>query len=49
MSSKDSSETWQMHPKSSNVEVMIGFDKDEIIKEFLDTNTLMKGNDFVFG
>ena len=33
MSSKDSDETWAMHTKSNNIEIMIGNETDEIIRE----------------
>ena len=35
MSSKDSNETRTMHTKSINIEIMIGNETDEIIKELL--------------
>ena len=37
MSSKDSSETRTMHTKSNNNEIMIGNEKDEIIKKLFDS------------
>ena len=35
ISSKDSDETQTMHTRSNNVEIMVGSETDEIIKEFL--------------
>ena len=35
ISSKDSDETRNMHRKSNNVEIMMGSETDEIIKDFL--------------
>ena len=37
MSSKDSNETRTMHTKSINIEIMIGNETDEIIKELFDS------------
>ena len=37
MSSKDSNETHTMHTKSINIEIMIGNETDEIIKELFDS------------
>ena len=55
--SKDSEETCTMYSKSDNIEVMMGSETDEIIKELLDSflqscqNNLeesMRGSEFVF-
>ena len=37
MSSKDSDETRTMHTKSNNVEIMIGNEADEIIRELFES------------
>ena len=37
ISSKDSNETRTMHTKSINIEIMIGNETDEIIKELFDS------------
>ena len=57
MSSKDSEETHTMHTKSHNVEIIMGSETDEIIKEFFKSvlqkyqkglEESMKGSEFVF-
>ena len=57
ISSKDSDETLTMHTKSNNVEIMIGSETDEIIKDRLESflqkyqeglEESMRGSDFVY-
>ena len=57
ISSKDSDETHTMHAKSNNVEIMIGSETDEIIKELFKSflqryqgglQELMRGCEFIF-
>ena len=57
MSSKDSNETWAMHTKSNNIEIMIGNETDEIIRELFQSllqknqdelKESMRGSEFVF-
>ena len=57
ISSKDSDETRTMHTKSNNIEIMMGNETDEIIKELFKSHLQkyqegleesMKGNEFVF-
>ena len=57
MSSKDSEETCTVHTKSRNIEIMMGNETDEIIKELFDSllqnyqkdfEESMRGSEFVF-
>ena len=57
MSFKDSKETLTIHTKSNNIEIMVGSETDEIIKELFETllqryqkglEKSMKGSEFVF-
>ena len=57
ISSKDSDETRTMHAKSNNVEIMIGSDSNEIIKDLFESflqkyqerlEESMRGNGFVY-
>ena len=57
MSSKDSDETRAMHTKSNNIEIMIGNETDEIIRELFQSllqknqdglKESMRGSEFVF-
>ena len=57
MSSKDSDETRAMHTKSNNIEIMIGNETDEIIRELFESllqryqersEESMRGSEFVF-
>ena len=52
ISSKDSNETRTMHTKSNNVEIMMGSETDEIIKDLFEEGVegleeSMRGSDFV--
>ena len=58
ISSKDSDETRTMHTKSNNVEIMIGSETDEIIKDLFESflqkyqdglEESMRGSDLVYG
>ena len=57
ISSKDSDETRTMHEKSNNVEIMMGSETDQIIKEILKSflqrhqeglGESMRGSEFIF-
>ena len=57
ISSKDSDETCTMHPRSDNIEVLIGNETDKIMDELFETllqryekglEESMKGSKFVF-
>ena len=57
ISSKDSDETRTMHTKSNNVEIMIGSETDEIIKDLFESflqkyqeglEESMRGSEFVY-
>ena len=57
MSSKDSDETRTMHTKSNNIEIMIGNETDEIIRELFQSllqrnregsEESVRGSEFVF-
>ena len=57
ISSKDSDETRTMHTKSNNVEIMTGFETDEVTEELLKyflqkyqegLEESMKGSEFIF-
>ena len=57
ISSKDSDETRTMHAKSNNVEIVMGSETDEIIKELFKSffqrcqerlEESMRGSDFIF-
>ena len=57
ISSKHSDETHTMHTKSNNIEIMMGNETDEVIKELFKSHLQkyqegleesMKGNEFVF-
>ena len=57
ISSRDSDETWNMHSKSDNIEIMIGNETDEIIVVLFDSllqryqeklEQSMRGSEFVF-
>ena len=53
ISSKDSNETRTMHTKSNNVEIMMGSETDEIIKDLFEEGVegleeSMRGSDFVY-
>ena len=57
MSFKDSKETLTIHTKSNNIEIMVGSETDEIIKELFEPllqryqkglEKSMKGSEFVF-
>ena len=58
ISSKDSDETCTMHPKSNNVEIMMGSETDEITEELFESllqlyqknlEDSMRGSEFVYG
>ena len=58
ISSKDSGEIRTMHTKSNNVEIMIGSETDEIIKNLFESflqkyqeglEESMRGSEFVYG